>query len=335
MQARGHAVLMAVRSRAIWAGHSRAEIEQVVLPFRNDADLRTVFALRRLVLRRGMDVILPTRSRDYWLSGFARQGTKAAYVMRMGITRDLRHTIKEHLRYGVFPDGIVVNAEAVKASLTRYPWIKAPIRVIYNGVDGAGKIRNEKSEIRNREDGFLIVAAGRVETDKGFDVLVEAVALARKEIRDLRCRIFGQGDQVEPLLRLIEARGLKAVVELPGFTTRLSDELREADLAVSSSHREGVSNFILESWSAGVPIIATAIPGSAEIITDGEHGRLVSPGDASRMAEAIIEAYDHPEWRARWIEAGLRAVRETFNWTRMAERLEEFLEELCTSRVRT
>ena len=58
--------------------------------------------------------------------------------MRMGITRDLPDTIKERLRYGTFPDGIVVNAEAVRQSLIRYPWVKADrVRVVYNGVDTA------------------------------------------------------------------------------------------------------------------------------------------------------------------------------------------------------
>ena len=68
---------MAVRDLDLWTGHARRDLERVVLPFLNDADLRTVFRLHRLIRRRQMDVIVPTRSRDYWLAGFARIGTRA------------------------------------------------------------------------------------------------------------------------------------------------------------------------------------------------------------------------------------------------------------------
>jgi len=327
LQARGHSVAIAVRDPDIWSGHARSEIEKIVLPFLNDADLKTIFKLRGLIKKRHVDVVLPTRSRDYWLTGFARLGTPARYVMRMGITREVPHTLKEHLRYRVFPDGIVVNAEAVRASLAAHPWIKADrIRVIYNGVDFDSA--PELLPPLKKSGEFLIVAAGRLGSDKGFDILIEAMALALKKAPQLRAVIFGHGEMEKPLRLLIIERALEEHVTLGGFTTNLSAALLQADLAVSSSYREGVSNFILESWSAGVPLIATAIPGSAEIVTDGVRGRLVPPGDSRKMADAILEAVQHPDLRALWSAAGKQAIAETFNWTKMGEELERFLKEI-------
>jgi glycosyltransferase involved in cell wall biosynthesis len=324
---RGHTVAMAVRDSDLWSLHARREIERIVLPFLNDADLRTIFLLHRLIQRRRVDVVVPTRSRDYWLSGFARMGTRARYVMRMGITRKLPHTIKEHLRYRVFPDGIVVNAEAVRESLARHPWIKASrIRVIYNGVD-IPESREELPPLK-RAGEFLVIAAGRLGSDKGFDVLIEALALAVKEIPNLRAVIFGRGEMEKELHRLVSLRGLEDRVSLGGFTTALSSALAQADLAISASYREGISNFILESWSVGVPVIATAIPGSREIVTDSVRGKLVPPGDPQKMSAAIVEAYHHPEWRTAWAKAGREAIATTFNWNRMAEQLEAFFAEL-------
>jgi len=323
----GHTVAMAVRDPDLWTGHARRKLERIVLPFLNDADLRTVFCLHRLIVHRSVDVIVPTRSRDYWLSGFARLGTRARYVMRMGITRELPHTVKEHLRYRVFPDGIVVNAQAVRESLARHPWIRAErIRVIYNGVD-VSESRAEMPPLK-RAGEFLIIAAGRLGADKGFDILIEALALAVTDVPNLRAVIFGRGEMEKELLHLISLRGLEHRVSLGGFTTALSSALAQADLAVSASYREGISNFILESWSAGVPVIATSIPGSAEIVTDGVRGRLVPPGDPQGMSDAIVEAYHHPDMRAAWSAAGREAISSTFNWPRMGEQLEEFLTEL-------
>jgi glycosyltransferase involved in cell wall biosynthesis len=328
---RGHAVTMAVRDLDLWTGHARRELERIVLPFLNDADLRTVFGLHRLIVRRNVEIIVPTRSRDYWLSGFARMGTHARYVMRMGITRELPHTLKEHLRYRVFPDGIVVNAEAVRQSLARHPWIRAErIRVIYNGVDVPAS--REALPPLKRAGEFLIIAAGRLGSDKGFDVLIEALTLAVKDVPNLRAVIFGRGEMEKALHHLISLRGLEHRVSLGGFTNALASALAQADLAVSASYREGISNFILESWSAGVPVIATAIPGSAEIVSDGVRGKLVPPGDPVRMAQAILQAYHHPELRAIWSRAGREAISTTFNWNRMAEQLEAFFEELITEK---
>lgn len=327
LASRGHGVCMTIREPAVWQGHAAGSVEQIVLPFRNDADLGTVFALRKLIRRRRIEVLAPTRSRDYWLSGFANLGRPAVYVMRMGITRTLPDTIKERLRYGRFPDGIVVNAEAVRESLIRHSWVKPDrVRVIYNGVDTKEPV--EFPESLKREGEFLIIAAGRVESDKGFDVLIDALAVARRDVPDLKAVIFGQGDQVPVLQEQIERLGLQDTVRLGGFTTNLAGALRQADLAVSSSHREGISNFLLESWAAGAPVIATSIPGSAEVLQGGKRGGLVPPGNSGELAAAIVRAARDPDLRQRWTDAGREALRTTFNWTHMAEELEKFFQEL-------
>jgi glycosyltransferase involved in cell wall biosynthesis len=272
-------------------------------------------------------VILPTRSRDYWLSGFARLGTGAKYVMRMGITRDLRNTLKERMRYGSFPDAIVVNAQAVKDSIARYPWVKTErIHVIYNGVD-AEESCEPVPELKCGNE-FLIVAAGRIESDKGFDIVVEAMALALREEPTLRCGLFGRGDMVPVIERRIRERDLNDKVRYLGFTSNLAGVLKQADLAISSSYREGVSNFILESWVCGCPVIATMIPGSVEIMDHEQRGGLVPVGDPQALAAAILRAYRDPELRQRWIVAGQAAHLETFNWTTMADKLEQLLTSL-------
>ena len=333
---RGHSVAIAIRDPEIWKGHIHSEaVEFVKLRFLNDADIGTVLALRKLLKERDADIFLPTRSRDYWLGGFANWGLRSKYVMRMGITRTMPNTIKNRWRYGKFPDGIVVNAHAVKESLIQHPWVDAnKIRVIYNGVDAETPTETTPRDLNltSRDlpvaGGFLVIAAGRIETDKGFDILIDALAIATRHEPSIRGVIYGLGDQVDILERRIREHNLTDRVRLGGFTKNLAGELRNADLAVSSSYREGVSNFILESWSAGCPIIATSIEGSAEIVTDGIRGRLIPPGNSEKMAEAILEAFRNPELRATWIANGKRAIAETFNWQRMGEELEKFFEEL-------
>lgn len=330
LASRGHDVTVGVRVPELWHSRERTgKVRWLVLPFLNDADIKTVWKLRRFIQREKIEIFLPTRSRDYWLGGWANLGTRAKYVMRMGITRTLPHTIKEHLRYSTWPDGIIVNAEAVKASLAAHSWIKSErIRVIYNGVD--------QSTLRTRDaarddQSLLVFAAGRVESEKGFDVLVEAMALAIQKEPRLICEIWGQGDQVDALNAQIERLDLAEHVRLRGFTKNITRELAHADIAVSSSYREGISNFILESWSVGVPLIATAIEGSAEIVHDRKRGLLTPPGDAQAMSAAILEMARDRALRDTCVSGGKDAIATTHNWDTMAEKMEEMFSSMLSS----
>lgn len=324
---RGHDVAVAVRDPRLWTSRQTTDrVRWIELPFTNDADVRTIWKLHRILKKEQIDIFLPTRSRDYWLGGFAAMGTRARYVMRMGITRTLPNTIKERLRYGTFPDGIIVNAEAVKESLIKHPWVKGErIRVIYNGVDR--QEHQPKDASRNSQE-ILVLGAGRVETEKGFDVLIDAIALAVKQEPRLICEIWGSGDQIDPLNAKIASLDLAEHVRLRGFSNNITKELARAQIAVSSSYREGISNFILESWAAEVPLVATAIEGSAEIVHDRKRGVLVPPGDATAMSKAILEMARDEKLRENCVAGGKAAIENTHNWDVMGKRMEEFLEEL-------
>ena len=339
LAARGHDVSVAVREKKLWLERRKSDlVTWIELPFLNDADLRTILKLRGIIKKEKIDIFLPTRSRDYWLGGWAAMGTQAKYVMRMGITRTLPNTIKERLRYSIWPDGIIVNAEAIKQSLIAHPWIKGErIRVIYNGVDSDSQQLAERRTVG--ADGnppavsrpaseILVIAAGRVESEKGFDVLIDAMALAVEQEPRLICEIWGNGDQVDSLNAQIERLELCEHVRLRGFTQNLSHELARADVAVSSSYREGISNFILESWSAGVPLVATSIEGSAEIVHNRKRGLLVPPGDAQTMSKAILEIVKDKQLRDTCISGGKSAIATTHNWTAMAEKMETLFREL-------
>lgn len=336
LAARGHDVWVAVREEKLWRDRRKSDLVRwVELPFLNDADVRTIWKLHQLLKRERIEILLPTRSRDYWLAGFARMGTQAKYVMRMGITRTLPNTIKERLRYGIWPDGIIVNAQAVRDSLAAHPWVKAErIRVIYNGVDSTIAERGLRTQSGfPPESEILVIAAGRVETEKGFDVLIDAMALAVQEEPRLICEIWGQGDQIDNLNAQVARLDLTEHVRLRGFTPSISSQLARADVAVSSSYREGISNFILESWAAGVPLVATAIEGSAEIVHDRQRGLLVPPGDAAAMSTAIIEMARNNSLRETCVKGGKDAINSTHNWTAMAEAMEGMFREIRNQKL--
>ncbi|OGU16125.1 MAG: hypothetical protein A2076_05650 [Geobacteraceae bacterium GWC2_53_11] len=172
--------------------------------------------------------------------------------------------------------------------------------------------------------GLNIVMLGSINRNKGQDLLLEAFSrLARKDVTlhlygtvGLSARGFVAG-----LRRFVTDQGLTDRVFFPGPTADAARVFREATILVHSSLNECMSISVLEAMSYGVPVIANRIPGMDEIITDGENGFLVTPGDVAELAARIGQLLDDPALRLRIGAAGRRNVEERFD---MQQRAAEF-----------
>jgi glycosyltransferase involved in cell wall biosynthesis len=105
--------------------------------------------------------------------------------------------------------------------------------------------------------------------------------------------------------------------------------LASMDISVLPSLSEGMSNTLLESMSAGKPVVATSVGGNPELVEDGKTGYLVPPGDPHSMAEALLRLLVSPELRR---EMGLRAkyrAESLFSVTKMVERYDNLLQDVC------
>ncbi|MGC9269095.1 glycosyltransferase [Acidiphilium sp.] len=129
----------------------------------------------------------------------------------------------------------------------------------------------------------LVLALGRLHAVKGFDVLIQAMAM----VADAHLVIAGAGPERAALEAAIAAAGLGARVHLAGWRTDVGALLRAADVFVSSSRHEPLGNMVLEAFSAGVPVVAAAAEGPRELITDGVDGVLVPIDDAAALGQAI------------------------------------------------
>ena len=131
----------------------------------------------------------------------------------------------------------------------------------------------------------LILAAGRLHVNKGFDILLQAL----KQIPDAILWLAGSGPEEKALKQLCADLGLNERVRFLGWRDDVTALMRTADLFVCPSRHEGLGSIVMESWAHGCPIVATNSQGPGELIEDGETGLLTPVDQVEPLAEAILD----------------------------------------------
>lgn len=187
---------------------------------------------------------------------------------------------------------------------------------------------SENACIASKDDGKVVVAAGRLVPQKGFDILIKAHAklIARDVSHNLV--ILGEGPLRAELEELAKNLGVCGSVVFKGFVSNPSEYFRTASVFVLSSRFEGLGMVILEAMMVGAPVIATDCPyGPAEILENGKYGILVPPEDVDLLSEAIEKMLFDPVLKNHLRQIGpLRAAdflpdKIISQWDRLFESL--------------
>lgn len=217
------------------------------------------------------------------------------------------------------------------------------LHVVWNGVDVAAFAGHRSPALRRSLLGLspstpLIVAVGRMTPQKRHDLLLDAVALVRREVPDLVLAIAGDG----PLRPELEARaarlgltgspGGQQGVRFLGRYPRVPELLRCVDALVQPSAFEGLPLAVLEGMAAGLPVIVTDTVGTNETVEDERSGLVVAPESATALAGAIVRLVCEAGLAQRLgVAARRRAVRH-FSATMMARKTEAVYDSVLTDR---
>ncbi len=150
-----------------------------------------------------------------------------------------------------------------------------------------------------------LVAIGRLNPQKNYPRLIDAVCLVRESHPDIRLKIYGEGQLQNDISELIKKKNATGFISLEGRTNDVIGVLGDNDLYIMSSDFEGMPNALMEALAFGMPCVSTDCPtGPAELIGANERGRLADMNSLQSLADAISYMIDNPS-KAK--EAGLAA----------------------------
>ena len=185
------------------------------------------------------------------------------------------------------------------------------IKTIRNGVD----LPTERQKQRVNPNDLLIASVGRLDKQKGFSTLIEAMAKLKDS--SLRCVILGDGPERAGLEALVRKHKLEERVQLPGERGDIASRLSACDIYCLPSLWEGLPNALLEAMALGLPVVASAVDGVPEAVEDGKTGLLVPPADPAALAAALLSFAGDPSRRAALGSAARASVIAKFTVPRM------------------
>jgi glycosyltransferase involved in cell wall biosynthesis len=211
-------------------------------------------------------------------------------------------------------DRIVTQTEAVANRLTSEisPRL-GQVQCLHNPVDVERLAAAAKVAISPfAGPGPHVLAMGRLTQQKGFDLLLEAMAGVRAAGVPARLTIVGVGGPEAPLKAQAQRLGIADAVDLVGFQDRPERFFAHADVFVLSSRYEGMPNVVLEALACGLPIVAFDCPhGVGEIVHDCVNGRLVPAEDVPALTAALVDLLRDPAGLAR-LRAAIPATLSSF-----------------------
>jgi len=211
---------------------------------------------------------------------------------------------------------IITVSEALRRNLVAtYPDVMARSTTIYNGVETQKPPARDPAEVR-REIGIpaevsLVGAVARLAPQKGILEFIRAARLVADAHPSVAFALAGGGPMMPEAVALRQELGLERQLYLIGHTEGVKDFIASLDLLVVPSLSEGSSVVAMEAMALGKPVVATAVGGVPEVVSAGETGVLVQPGDARALAAGILELLRDPARAQEMGERGRqRAVRE-------------------------
>lgn len=278
---------------------------------RGKIDPITVLKLARLIKNDSIDVVHTHLSTASLLGAFAAKlagKPSVAHVHGLNSATCFKHS-----------SAVIAVSEAVKRHICAQGLPESRVHVVHNGVDlekfEPMPLIDAKRDFGLEADTKLIGVFGRLSSEKGQKVALEAMAQIVKNLPDAQMLIVGDGKDREELLALAESLGISKNVRFEGFNPNIRPMMAACDIVLVPSLKEGFGLTAVNAMALERPVVATNIGGLPEIVVDGETGLLTPANDPVSMSQRIEELLSDPASMQRMGKLGRRRAEDSFDLT--------------------
>ncbi|NYT65746.1 glycosyltransferase family 4 protein [Alcaligenaceae bacterium] len=285
------------------------------------ANLRRVWALRRLIKRERPTIVLGMMTTSSILAIMAARG-QPCRVIATEHTHPPAQKLSAmwlRLRRWAYPQAMAVVAlTSGTASWLENNVPGSRLTVIPNAVQWPLEWTEPVIEPPARQGRYRLLAVGRLHPVKGFDILIQAFTSIARHFPNWDLVILGEGDQRDTLQHQIDDHNMGERISMPGRVGNIGEWYVQSDLYVLSSRVEGLSNTLLESMASGLaPVAFDCATGPREVIRNGIDGVLVNPPeDFEALAAHLSDMMAHPEQRMAYARRSTD-VRDRFSTARV------------------
>jgi glycosyltransferase involved in cell wall biosynthesis len=341
----------------------RSRFEPVVACLREDGELLVdlaelglrpvVFDVGSSMLRPRTAIVIAQIARYLRAHGIALVHAQDLYTNTLGtlaarlagvpsiVTRvDLNHSVVGYKRpvlgfVSRHADRVLVNALCIRDLAIREGVEPDRIVVVRNGLDldAFDRAARREPEPPAPEPGGIVCIANMHHPVKGQTDLLLAMKEVVRVRPDAHLVLVGDGVRRPHLERSARQLGIAERCHFLGHRLDGASILARASIAVSASYAEGISNAILEAMAARLPVVATAVGGSPEVVRDRYDGYLVPPGAPAPLARRLLDLLESAPRRRRMGENGRRMVEREFGIDQMRRSYDALYEDLTGLKV--
>ena len=284
--------------------------------------------LKTYLKRYKIDVLICCQNKDVKIGAKAARkiGSKAIFA-RQGI-QNLTNKKKYIKPFSIYIDGIIANTLSIKNIYEAFGWFPENfIHVIYNGVEIP--VNTESVNLHELymlpDKSKTIFSAGRLDPQKGFDLLIDVAVKAKKQNLNWQFIIAGEGKTKDQLKSIAEKKGVSDLMHFIGFSYDIQTLLKSSDIFVLPSRYEGMPNALLEAMAMGKASVATRVNGAPELIEDGISGFLVESENVDQLFQKLELLLTDNSLRISMGQKALSRVKNHFTINKMIDKLEALL----------
>lgn len=307
-------------------------------PFKAGPDIAfwKIPKFRRFLRNERIDVAICIQNRDVKIGALAAklEGLKLVLGRHAldGLKRDRMYHKFAYTRY---LDGMITNSHALANHYRSFGWFRDDfLHPVHDGLEIPENVESIdlKQTFNLPEDSAVMVGAGRIVHQKGFDYLVKVAKMAKDQNLNWRFIIIGKGQLEDELRQMSKKLEVDEYIKFVGFRKDVFPIMKAADIFVLSSRTESMTHVLREAMAVKTACVATDVQGISELIEHEKSGIIVRPESEQALFDGIRYLLDNPELKRKIEENSIKRIREAFTMQRMVDEIEKLIQDLLAKK---